>query len=64
MDHSGTEDLDPAFSFAKAATLAAADEAGNVNFGGRFGEREVMRTETNLGVFAEHGFGESGKRTF
>ena len=40
--------------FAERTTLAAADVTADVHFGTRLGEGEVGRTQTNLGVTAEH----------
>ena len=54
MNHTCAENFHPALAFAKTATLTAANEAGNVNLCGRFCEREVVRTETDLGFGTEH----------
>ena len=54
VNHAGTQNFDPAFALAETAALTAAYEAGNVNFCGGFGEGEVVGTETDFGLFAEH----------
>ena len=50
--------------FAEAATLAAADVAGNVHFCRRLCEGEVRRAQANLRVRAEHLAGESEQHLF
>ena len=40
VDHTATEDFDPAGVFAEATTFATADVAGNVHCGPGFGDRE------------------------
>src|SRR5699024_6954155 len=56
--HARTENLEPALALAELSALAAAGEAGDVDFGRRLGEREVVRTEANLCRLAEHGLSE------
>ena len=45
--HAGAQNLNPAFTFAQAASFAAALKAAHIHFGGRLGIREVVRTETH-----------------
>ena len=64
VDHAAAQDLHPTGVFAEAATLAAADVAGNVHFGRRLCEGEVRRAQANLRVRAEHLAGESEQHLF
>src|SRR6266571_6546799 len=41
MDHAAAEQLDPSTAFARAAARALAVRTGDVQFGGRLGEREI-----------------------
>ena len=53
VDDTGAENLDPTGVLAQRAALAAALEAGNVDFDARLGEREVRRTQAGLDVCTE-----------
>lgn len=54
IDHAAAENLDPAGVFAERATLSATEVAGDVHFGRGFSEREVARTQADLGFRSEH----------
>ena len=53
MHHTCAQDLDPALTLAKSATLAAASKAGNVNLCAGLGEGEVVGTEAAAGILAK-----------
>ena len=42
---------------AERAALSATNVTTDVHFGTGFREREIRRTQTDLGIFAEHFFG-------
>src|SRR5580700_1522813 len=48
IDHARAEELDPSRIFTKPATAAPADEAGRIDFDGRFGEREIARAQARF----------------
>ena len=54
VDHAAAQDLHPTGVFAEAATLAAADVAGNVHFGRRLSEGEIRGTQADLRVGTKH----------
>jgi hypothetical protein len=65
IDHAGAEEFDPAGTFAFGARAAAcacaataAEDAGDVEFDTRFGEREVAGTEAGFYSGAEDLFDE------
>lgn len=58
VDHTAAKDFEPAGAFADVAALAAADIARDIHLGRRFGKGEVGGAKANLGLFAEHFFGE------
>ena len=64
MHHTGSEDFEPAGVLADAAAFAAADDAADVDFGGRFRKGEEARTETNLDGRAKHFLAEEFQRPF
>src|SRR5688572_6325329 len=53
VHHAGARDLDPARVPAHRASLAVAEEAGDVRLEGGFREREVVRAEAHLALLAE-----------
>ena len=55
VDHAAAEELDPAGVLALAAALAAAEDAGDLDVGGWFGEGEEAGEETGFDVAAEEG---------
>ena len=59
MHHAAAGDLQPAGVLADAATRAAAQHAGHVDFGRRLGEREVRRPQAHLQVALEERFEEA-----
>ena len=63
MYHTAAEDLDPALALTKSASLAAASEAGNVDLSGRLCEGEMVRTEADSCILAEHGLSKGLKST-
>ena len=58
VNHTGTEYFEPTGAFADIAAFAVAYVAAYVNFGRRFGEREVTWPHTYLSIRAEHFAGE------
>ena len=54
MDHARPQDLQPAGGLADPAALAPADDAGDVDFGGGFGEGEIAGAEAQADLGAEH----------
>src|SRR4029453_19468153 len=52
VDDAGAAHLDPAAVLASAAALAAADPAGDVRLDRRLREREVVRAEADIAVWA------------
>ena len=63
MNHARAEYLDPALALAHLAALAAAHKAGDVYLGGRLGKREMVRTEADARILAEHSAGEGLERS-
>ena len=59
--HAAAKDFYPAAALAESAALAAALKAAYVHLGRRLCEREVMRTEFNLGILTEKILRELGK---
>src|SRR5690242_13110687 len=53
IDHAGAADLDPAGLLARAAALAAAEHAGEIDLRRRLGEREERRPQAHADLLAE-----------
>ena len=56
VDHAAAEEFDPAGVFALAAAFAAAEDAGDLDVGGGFGEGEEAGEEAGFDVRPEQGF--------
>ena len=54
IDHTAAEDFDPSGTLAERATLTAADVTADIHLGTRLREREIGRTQTDLGIGTEH----------
>ena len=55
--HTATQDFYPAGMLTERTALSATNVTTDVHFGTGFREREIRRTQTDLGIFAEHFFG-------
>ena len=63
MHHAAAEDLDPAGSFAEAASFSAAFETAHIHLCARLCEREMVRTEFRLCLCTEQFFGKHLQRS-
>src|SRR5207302_7796575 len=50
MNHARAEDFGPSALLADATSGAVAEQAGDIDFGARFGEREKTRAEAHAGI--------------
>ena len=64
VNHAAAENLKPSRLFANWAALAFAKNATDQNFGARFGEGEMVRSEANLNPFSEKALSESVESPF
>ena len=62
--HAAAQNFQPAAVFAHTAALAAADNAGNINFRARFGKREITRAQADAYAAAEHFLAEEVARFY